>query len=149
MCRTRILVGYPKSSAEHVRIDKSLICRAYELHRYIPLYVADYLCSVRKFINDENWYLRLNRARHLEPHARFVKPACIHSRQMDIPQSPSDASEDPQLALYVRSKPSISIPTLTSIPIRLPTLVFLLINQVSFFRTVLTHPSSTGIHTAT
>ncbi|KAJ5920077.1 hypothetical protein N7516_010935 [Penicillium verrucosum] len=56
---------------------------------------------VRKFINDENWYLRLNRARHLEPHARFVKPACIHSRQMDIPQSPSDASEDPQLALYL------------------------------------------------
>ncbi|KAJ5823858.1 Mitochondrial substrate/solute carrier [Penicillium robsamsonii] len=55
---------------------------------------------VRKFINDENWYHRLNRARHLEPHARFVKPACIHSRQMDVPQSPSDAAEDPQLALY-------------------------------------------------
>ncbi|KAJ5206624.1 Mitochondrial substrate/solute carrier [Penicillium cf. griseofulvum] len=55
---------------------------------------------VRKFINDENWYHRLNRARHLEPHARFVKPACIHSGQTDISQSPSNASEDPQLALY-------------------------------------------------
>ncbi|CAG8893388.1 unnamed protein product [Penicillium egyptiacum] len=41
-----------------------------------------------------------NLARHLEPHARFVKPACLHSRQMDILQSPSDALEDPQLALY-------------------------------------------------
>ncbi|CAG8889038.1 unnamed protein product [Penicillium nalgiovense] len=56
---------------------------------------------VRKFINDENWYRRLNRARHLEPHARFVKPACLHSRQMDILQSPADALEDPQLALYL------------------------------------------------
>ncbi|KAK4862839.1 hypothetical protein LT330_002972 [Penicillium expansum] len=55
---------------------------------------------VRKFINDENWYLRLNRARHLEPHARFVKPACLHSRQTEFPQSPTDALEDPQLALY-------------------------------------------------
>ncbi|KAJ5412605.1 uncharacterized protein N7487_006964 [Penicillium crustosum] len=55
---------------------------------------------VRKFINDENWYFRFNRARHLEPHARFVKPACIHSRQMDIPQGLTDVAEDPQLALY-------------------------------------------------
>ncbi|KAJ5876620.1 hypothetical protein N7455_000085 [Penicillium solitum] len=55
---------------------------------------------VRKFINDENWYFRFNRARHLEPHARFVKPACIHSRQMDIPQGLDDAAEDPQLGLY-------------------------------------------------
>ncbi|CAI7623315.1 unnamed protein product [Penicillium glandicola] len=56
---------------------------------------------VRKFINDENWYNRLNRARHLEPHARFVKPACLHSRQMDVSQNPSDVLEDPQLALYL------------------------------------------------
>ncbi|CAI7584579.1 unnamed protein product [Penicillium crustosum] len=56
---------------------------------------------VRKFINDENWYFRFNRARHLEPHARFVKPACIHSRQMDIPQGLTDVAEDPQLALYL------------------------------------------------
>ena len=57
--------------------------------------------SVRKFINDENWYLRLNRARHLEPHARFVKPACIHSRQVDVVQGTPNTSDDPQLALYV------------------------------------------------
>lgn len=63
--------------------------------------------SVRKFINDENWYLRLNRARHLEPHARYVKPACIHSRQIDIAQNSSDISEDPQLALYVCTMISI------------------------------------------
>jgi hypothetical protein len=63
--------------------------------------------SVRKFINDKNWYLRLNRARHLEPHARFVRPACIHSRHMDIPQG--TAVDDPQLALYVCS--SFHIPT--------------------------------------
>ncbi|KAJ5590354.1 hypothetical protein N7450_004326 [Penicillium hetheringtonii] len=57
---------------------------------------------VRKFINDENWYLNLNRARHLEPHARFVKPQCIHSRQLDISHgTDSDESEDPQLALYL------------------------------------------------
>ncbi|KAJ5142587.1 Mitochondrial substrate/solute carrier [Penicillium bovifimosum] len=56
---------------------------------------------LRNFINDEKWYRRLNRARHLEPHARFVKPACIHSRQMDPSQGPVSASDDPQLALYV------------------------------------------------
>ncbi|CAG8075584.1 unnamed protein product [Penicillium salamii] len=56
---------------------------------------------VRKFINDENWYLRLNRARHLEPHARFVKPACIHSRQMETSPGTRASWEDPQLALYV------------------------------------------------
>ncbi|KAJ5536328.1 hypothetical protein N7513_009514 [Penicillium frequentans] len=56
---------------------------------------------VRKFINDKNWYLNLNRARHLEPHARFVRPQCIHARQMDVSQSPkAGASADPQLALY-------------------------------------------------
>lgn len=58
--------------------------------------------SLRKFINDENWYLNLNRARHLEPHARFVRPKCIHSRQMDVKQgTQTSAPEDPQLALYV------------------------------------------------
>ncbi|KAJ5591483.1 uncharacterized protein N7459_001852 [Penicillium hispanicum] len=57
---------------------------------------------LRKFINDENWYLNLNRARHMEPHARFVRPKCIHSRQMDLSQGTnSGAPEDPQLALYV------------------------------------------------
>lgn len=56
---------------------------------------------LRKFINDKNWYLNLNRARHLEPHARFVKPKCIHSRQMDVSSgNKSGELEDPQLALY-------------------------------------------------
>jgi hypothetical protein len=101
-------------------------------------------CSVRKFINDENWYHRLNRARHLEPHARFVKPACIHSRQMDVSQSPSsNASEDPQLALYVCFKSSIRISTLTYNCPSLPTLV-VLISQVSLFDTVLTRLASLG-----
>lgn len=57
--------------------------------------------SLRKFINDENWYLNLNRARHLEPHARFVRPQCIHARHTDIPSGKLEGSEDPQLALYV------------------------------------------------
>ncbi|KAJ5084071.1 hypothetical protein NUU61_008650 [Penicillium alfredii] len=57
---------------------------------------------LRKFINDENWYLNLNRARHLEPHARFVKPKCIHSRQLDVAQgTTTGTTEDPQMALYV------------------------------------------------
>lgn len=65
------------------------------------------LYSLRKFINDENWYLNLNRARHLEPHARFVRPKCIHSRQMDASQpTKSEIAADPQLALYV------SVPTI-------------------------------------
>ncbi|KAJ5684524.1 uncharacterized protein N7477_000869 [Penicillium maclennaniae] len=56
---------------------------------------------LRKFINDENWYLNLNRARHLEPHARFVRPKCIHARQRDASQpNKSGTPEDPQLALY-------------------------------------------------
>ncbi|KAJ5735974.1 uncharacterized protein N7483_001099 [Penicillium malachiteum] len=56
---------------------------------------------LRKFINDENWYSNLNRARHSEPHARFVRPRCIHSRQMDVSQGiKADDSHDPQLALY-------------------------------------------------
>ncbi|KAJ5653203.1 hypothetical protein N7490_000206 [Penicillium lividum] len=56
---------------------------------------------LRKFINDKNWYLNLNRARHLEPHARFVRPQCIHARHMDVSQGAKPgASEDPQLALY-------------------------------------------------
>ncbi|KAF7718922.1 DUF676 domain-containing protein [Penicillium ucsense] len=57
---------------------------------------------LRKFINDENWYLNLNRARHNEPHARFVRPTCIHSRQKDVSNGASEKdAEDPQLALYL------------------------------------------------
>lgn len=67
---------------------------------------------------------------------------------MDIPQGLTDVAEDPQLALYVRFNPSIPISTLTSISLRLPTLVFP-INQVPLFNTILTHLSSIGIHTAT
>ncbi|KAJ5171925.1 hypothetical protein N7492_004518 [Penicillium capsulatum] len=56
---------------------------------------------LRKFINDDNWYLKLNRARHREPHARFVRPQCIHSRQMDMSHGTQEgALDDPQLALY-------------------------------------------------
>jgi hypothetical protein len=59
--------------------------------------------SFRKFINDENWYSQLIRARHLEPHARFVRPTCIHSRLNSdslLPNIPGER-RDPQLALYV------------------------------------------------
>ncbi|GFF29050.1 hypothetical protein IFM46972_02521 [Aspergillus udagawae] len=58
--------------------------------------------SLSRFINEENWFSKLIRARHLEPHARYVRPSCIHSRQNDA--SPNDRSrgmEDPQLALYL------------------------------------------------
>lgn len=52
-------------------------------------------------INGDNWYLNLLRARHLEPHARFVRPSCIHSRGTDAtPPSTSPFLGD-QLALYV------------------------------------------------
>jgi hypothetical protein len=64
--------------------------------------------SLRKFINDENWYLNLNRARHMEPHARFVRPKCIHSRQMDVSYGTKEGdAEDPQLALYVSAESPI------------------------------------------
>ncbi|KAF4163701.1 hypothetical protein CNMCM6936_000488 [Aspergillus lentulus] len=54
------------------------------------------------FINEENWFSKLIRARHLEPHARYVRPSCIHSRQNDAsPSNPSRVTEDPQLALYM------------------------------------------------
>ncbi|KAF4160751.1 hypothetical protein CNMCM6069_007536 [Aspergillus lentulus] len=55
-----------------------------------------------RFINEENWFSKLIRARHLEPHARYVRPSCIHSRQNDAsPSNPSRVTEDPQLALYM------------------------------------------------
>jgi hypothetical protein len=92
------------------------------------LIVLTYVYSLRNFINDEKWYRRLNRARHLEPHARFVKPACIHSRQMDPSQGPISASDDPQLALYVCFMSSISITALTPYIYRSPTLVILISN---------------------
>ncbi|KAJ5240233.1 hypothetical protein N7468_004852 [Penicillium chermesinum] len=55
-----------------------------------------------KFINQEHWYGNLIRARHLEPHARYVRPQCIHSRQLDISQGTHEVMpEDPRMALYV------------------------------------------------
>ncbi|KAE8353501.1 hypothetical protein BDV28DRAFT_148002 [Aspergillus coremiiformis] len=56
----------------------------------------------RKFMNYENWYSHLIRARHLEPHARFVRPTCIHSRLSDsLPISVPGVRRDPQLAIYL------------------------------------------------
>ncbi|KKK20761.1 hypothetical protein AOCH_002269 [Aspergillus ochraceoroseus] len=54
----------------------------------------------RKLINDENWYSNLITARHLEPHARYVRPACIHFK-LDSPPIKAGEPHDPQLALYV------------------------------------------------
>ncbi|GIJ98776.1 hypothetical protein Aspvir_000897 [Aspergillus viridinutans] len=58
--------------------------------------------SLSRFINEENWFSKLIRARHLEPHARYVRPSCIYSRQNDAsPNNRSRGMEDPQLALYL------------------------------------------------
>ncbi|KAB8259831.1 hypothetical protein BDV32DRAFT_138568 [Aspergillus pseudonomiae] len=55
-----------------------------------------------KFINDKNWFSQIIRARHLEPHARFVRPTCIHSRLGDsLPMNSPEEPRDPQLALYL------------------------------------------------
>ncbi|KAL2872542.1 uncharacterized protein BJX67DRAFT_11888 [Aspergillus lucknowensis] len=54
----------------------------------------------RKLINDENWYSNLITARHLEPHARYVRPACIHFK-LDSPPIKASEPHDPQLALYL------------------------------------------------
>ncbi|KMK62050.1 hypothetical protein Y699_02891 [Aspergillus fumigatus Z5] len=75
---------------------------------WVPSVLAK-ACADRKiphflsmFINEENWFTKLTRARHLEPHARYVRPSCIHSRQNDAsPSNPLRVMEDPQLALYM------------------------------------------------
>ncbi|KAL4807295.1 hypothetical protein BDV18DRAFT_137389 [Aspergillus unguis] len=54
----------------------------------------------RKLVNADNWYSNLIRARHLEPHARYVRPACIHFK-MDSPPIKASEPHDPQLALYL------------------------------------------------
>ncbi|KAL2856693.1 hypothetical protein BJY01DRAFT_242737 [Aspergillus pseudoustus] len=54
----------------------------------------------RKLVNDENWYSNLTTARHLEPHARYVRPACIHFK-IDSPPIRASGTQDPQLALYL------------------------------------------------
>lgn len=93
--------GSHKLSAELVKIARSRHCKSKSIHSFCRQLL---ICvrSLKKFINDENWYSSLNRARHLEPHARFVRPKCIHSRQMDITQGTRAGTPgDPQLALYV------------------------------------------------
>ncbi|PWY68656.1 hypothetical protein BO70DRAFT_374330 [Aspergillus heteromorphus CBS 117.55] len=52
------------------------------------------------FMNEEHWYSNLIRARHLEPHARYVRPACIHFKNGSLPLSPGE-QHDPRLALYL------------------------------------------------
>ncbi|KAL4917162.1 hypothetical protein BDW62DRAFT_184271 [Aspergillus aurantiobrunneus] len=54
----------------------------------------------RKLINADNWYSNLITARHLEPHARYVRPACIHFK-LDSPPITASERHDPQLALYL------------------------------------------------
>ncbi|RAL15292.1 uncharacterized protein BO97DRAFT_463290 [Aspergillus homomorphus CBS 101889] len=55
-----------------------------------------------KLMDEENWYSNLIRARHLEPHARYVRPACIHFKQEPhTPLSAQEEEHDPRLALYV------------------------------------------------
>ncbi|KAL4749255.1 hypothetical protein BDW72DRAFT_214150 [Aspergillus terricola var. indicus] len=54
----------------------------------------------RKLINPDNWYSNLITARHLEPHARYVRPACIHFK-LDSPPIKASEPHDAQLALYL------------------------------------------------
>ncbi|KAL4878973.1 hypothetical protein BJY04DRAFT_194503 [Aspergillus karnatakaensis] len=54
----------------------------------------------RKLVNDENWYSNLITARHLEPHARYVRPACIHFK-LDTPPIRTTEPRDHQLAIYI------------------------------------------------
>lgn len=57
---------------------------------------------LNRLVNEENWYSYHSTARHLEPHARFVRPACIHSKATDTtPANTTQSLEEPQLALYV------------------------------------------------
>ena len=57
--------------------------------------------SLHRFMSEENWYSYHTRARHLEPHARFVRPACLHSKTDTAPANAGYSLEDRQLALYV------------------------------------------------
>ncbi|KAI9370895.1 hypothetical protein BJX61DRAFT_548671 [Aspergillus egyptiacus] len=54
----------------------------------------------RNLVNAENWYSNLITARHLEPHARYVRPACIHFK-FDSPPINASEPHSPQLALYL------------------------------------------------
>ncbi|RAK85145.1 hypothetical protein BO79DRAFT_201721 [Aspergillus costaricaensis CBS 115574] len=57
---------------------------------------------LEEFVNDEYWYSNLIRARHLEPHARYVRPECIHFKDRKPPSPDTvDGHQDPRLALYL------------------------------------------------
>ncbi|KAL4896882.1 hypothetical protein BDV59DRAFT_79815 [Aspergillus ambiguus] len=56
----------------------------------------------RKFMSEDSWSSNLIRARHLEPHARYVRPTCIHSKiDGPSPSTPIEGPKDPRLAVYV------------------------------------------------
>ncbi|PYI05083.1 hypothetical protein BO78DRAFT_371738 [Aspergillus sclerotiicarbonarius CBS 121057] len=57
---------------------------------------------LEKFINEESWYSNIIRARHLEPHARYVRSSCIHFKQnkASFPGG-NERYKDPTLALYI------------------------------------------------
>ncbi|KAF9883817.1 hypothetical protein FE257_002754 [Aspergillus nanangensis] len=56
----------------------------------------------RRYMSEENWFSNLIRARHLEPHARYVRPTCIHSRVHEPGNvSPIEMPKEPQLAIYI------------------------------------------------
>lgn len=106
----RILVGCRRLFGERVRTARNRHCMLCPDPSSIRLVLICLAFSLRKFINDENWYLNLNRARHKEPHARFVRPKCIHSRQMDVSHGTKERdAEDPQLALYVSTSLVFSV----------------------------------------
>ncbi|PWY93166.1 hypothetical protein BO94DRAFT_616050 [Aspergillus sclerotioniger CBS 115572] len=57
---------------------------------------------LEKFINEENWYSNLIRARHLEPHARYVRSSCIHFKPNKASTPGAiEGYKDPTLALYL------------------------------------------------
>lgn len=55
-------------------------------------------------MSEDSWSSNLIRARHLEPHARYVRSTCIHSRMDNpSPNTPVEGPKDPRLAIYVSS----------------------------------------------
>ncbi|EAU30042.1 conserved hypothetical protein [Aspergillus terreus NIH2624] len=58
--------------------------------------------SELKFMSEDSWSSNLIRARHLEPHARYVRSTCIHSRMDNpSPNTPVEGPKDPRLAIYI------------------------------------------------
>lgn len=87
----------------------AILAKACGNHNRQKLYVALRIfrpladvSSLEEFVNDEYWYSNLIRARHLEPHARYVRPECIHFKDRKPPSPDTvDGHQDPRLALYV------------------------------------------------